>query len=100
LDESRRISLRQTVRNHKKVKNTFDRKAKERIFTEGDLVLLWDKRREKPGMHKNLDGLWTCPYKVMSQEGTNYFNLATLEGEDLKLHVNTIHIKHYYPPTV
>jgi hypothetical protein len=67
-------------RNQEKIKNTFDHKTKERDFVEGDLVLLWDKRREKPGMHKKLDGLWTGPYKIMSPAGTNSFNLGTMEG--------------------
>jgi hypothetical protein len=99
LDESRRVALSQMGINQEKVKNTFNHKAKERDFTEGDLVLLWDKRREKPSMHKKLDGLQTGPYKVMSQAGTNSSNLTTLEGEALKLPVNAIHIKHYFPPT-
>jgi hypothetical protein len=60
-------------------------------------VLLWDKRRVKPGIHKNLDGIWAGPYKIMSQEGTNSFNLPTLEGEDVKILVNAIHIKRYFP---
>jgi hypothetical protein len=50
-------------KSQEKVKNTFDHKEKERDFIEGDLVLLCDKRREKPGMHKKLDGLWMGPYK-------------------------------------
>jgi hypothetical protein len=87
------------VKSQEKFKNTFDHKARERDFKEGELVLLWDKRREKPGMHKKLDGLCTGPYKIMSQAGTNSFNLTTLEGEALRLHVNVIHIKHYFPST-
>ena len=98
LDESRRVSLSQMARNQEEVKNTFDHKAKERDFTKGELVLLWDKRREKPGMHKKLDGLWIGPYNIMSQEGTNSFNLTTLEGEALKLPMNAIHIKRYFLP--
>jgi transposase InsO family protein len=98
LDESRRTALSQIARNQEKIKNTFDHNAKERDFAKGDLVLLWDKRREKPGMHKKLDGLWTGPYKIMSPAGTNSFNLGTVEGEALKLTVNALHIKRYYPP--
>jgi len=79
LDDFMRDSLSQMERNHEKVKNTFYHKEKERVFTEGYLMFLWDKRREKLGMHKRLDGLWKGPYKVMIQEGTNLFNLATLE---------------------
>jgi hypothetical protein len=61
LDESRRTALSQMARNQEKIKNTFDHKTKERDFAESDLVLLWDKTREKHGMHKKLDGLWTGP---------------------------------------
>jgi hypothetical protein len=67
LDESRRVALSQMEKCQEKVKNTFDHKEKERDFKEGDLVLLWDKRRQKPGMHKKLDRLWIGPYKIMSQ---------------------------------
>jgi transposase InsO family protein len=98
LDETRRSAFGQMERNQEKIKNTFDHKAKERNFTKGDLVLLWDKRREKPGMHKKFDSLWGGPYKIMSCAGTNSFNLETMEGEVLKLPVNALHIKRYYPP--
>jgi flagellar hook assembly protein FlgD len=57
LDESKRVSLIQIENNQEKVKNTFDHKEKERGFIEGYLVLLWDKRRDKSGMRKKLDGL-------------------------------------------
>jgi hypothetical protein len=85
------------VRNQDKVKNTFDHKAKGRSFVEGDLVLLWDKRKEKPGMHKKFDSQWGGPYKIRSCAGINSFNLETMEGEILKLPVNALHLKRYYP---
>ena len=84
-------------RNQENIKNTFDHKSKERNFIEGDLVLLWYKRREKLGMHKKFDSLWAGPYKIMSCVGTDSFNLETMEGESLKLLVNALHIKRYYP---
>jgi hypothetical protein len=40
LDETRRNALGQMERNQEKIKNTFDHKAKERNFAEGDLVLV------------------------------------------------------------
>jgi hypothetical protein len=85
-------------KNQEKIKSTFNHKEKERDFAEGDLVMLWDKRRENPGMHKKLDGLWAGPYKIMSLAGSNSFNLGTLGGEDFKLPMNVVHIKHYQPP--
>ena len=48
-------------------------------------------------MHKKIDSLWGGPHKIKSCAGTNSFNLETMEGEILKLPVNTLHIKHYYP---
>ena len=98
LDETRRSAFGQMERNQEKINNTFDHKTKERNFTKGDLVLLWDKKREKPGMHKKFDNLWGGPYKIMSYAGTYSFNLETMEGEALKLSVHALHIKHYYPP--
>jgi len=92
-----RNALSQMGRNQENIKNNFDHSEKERDFTEGDLVLLWDKRREKPDMHRKLDGLWTGPYKIMSHACTNSFNLGTMEGEALKLPMNALHIKRYYP---
>jgi hypothetical protein len=97
LDETQRSALGQMTRNQEKIKNTFDHKSKERNFIKGDLVLLWDKRKEKPSMHKKFDSLWGGPYKIMSCAGTNSFNLETMEGEILKLPINTLHIKRYYP---
>jgi ribonuclease HI/transposase InsO family protein len=98
LDETRRNALGQMIKNQEKVKNTFDHKARGRNFVEGDLVLLWDKRKEKPGMHKKFDSLWGGPYKIRSCAGVNSYNLETMEGEILKLPVNALHIKRYYPP--
>jgi hypothetical protein len=49
-------------------------------------------------MHKKFDSLWGGPYKIMSCAGTNSFNIETMEGEVMKLPVNALHIKRYYPP--
>ena len=68
------------------------------FFADGDIVLLWDKRKEKPGMHKKFHSLWGGPYKIRSCAGINSFNLETMEGEILKLPVNALHLKRYYPP--
>jgi hypothetical protein len=48
-------------------------------------------------MHKNFDSLWTGPYKIVGEEGFNSFNLATLEGERIRIPVNSIHLKLYFP---
>ena len=61
LDESRRASLDLLLRHQESVKGTFDKLVKPRSFQIGDMVLLWDKRREKPGKHGKFDSLWRGP---------------------------------------
>ena len=40
-----------------KMKSIFDIKAKEFLFQEGDLVSIWDTRREDNGKHGKFDPL-------------------------------------------
>jgi hypothetical protein len=49
LDENRRKAFDHLVQIQDKVKGTFDKKAHPRILQKGDLVLMWDKRKEKLG---------------------------------------------------
>jgi hypothetical protein len=48
LDDTRRMA-----RNQEKVKGTFDRKARQRDFKEGDQVLSWDKEEKSQECIKN-----------------------------------------------
>ena len=57
LDESRRAALDQSLRHQESMKGTFDKSARPRAFQIGDTVLLWDKRREKPGKHGKFGSL-------------------------------------------
>jgi hypothetical protein len=88
LDEIRRKALDQSIKNQEKVKKTFDKSSRQRVFQEGDTVLLWDKRREKPGNHGKFDSLWTGPYIIQGTAGKNSFFLSRLDGEKLALPVN------------
>jgi len=60
-------------------------------------VLLWDKRREKLGMHKKWDNLWICPFKISDVAGVNSYHLETLNGEAIPLPMNGKLLKEYYP---
>jgi transposase InsO family protein len=88
LDENRRKAFDQSVRNQEKVKKTFDKSSKQRVFQKGDTVLLWDKRKEKPGKHGKFDSLWTGPYIIHDVVGLNSFCLSRMDGEKLTLPVN------------
>lgn len=43
--------------HQQQVKRSFNKKAKARIFREGDLVLKWDADRAKPRKHSKFDAL-------------------------------------------
>jgi len=70
------------------IKKVFDRKAKDKEFPVGDMVLLWDKKNEKSGDHDKFNSLWLGPYIIDSSIGPNSFQLANLEGELVGLPVN------------
>jgi hypothetical protein len=77
------------------MKVLFDRKAKERNFLLGDLVLKWDARKEDSGKNGKFDHIWYGPFKVASPEGKNSFLLENLNGKILNAPVNGRFLKHY-----
>jgi len=64
----------------KKIKETFDRKAKVDNFQVGDWVLKWDALKEKRGNHGKFDSLWTGPFVIAQVQCNNTFILHNLEG--------------------
>jgi hypothetical protein len=58
---------------------------------------MWDKRKEKPEMHKKFDSLWTRPYRIESEVGVNSFNLAMPKVQKQTLSVNEYLLKPYFP---
>jgi hypothetical protein len=100
LDEIRRKALDQSIKNQDKVKKTFDKSSRQRVFQEGDTVLLWDKRREKPGNHGKFDSLWTGPYIIQGTAGKNSFCLSRLDGEKLALPVNGQLLKLFFSENI
>jgi hypothetical protein len=77
------------------MKALFDRRAKDKDFLPGDLVLRWDARREETTKHGKFDHLWYGPFRVLALEGRNYFLLENLDGEILNTPVNRHYLKHY-----
>lgn len=95
LDENIRKAFNHLVQIQDKVKGTFDKKAHPRILQKGDLVLMWDKRKKKPGKHDKFDNLWLGRYKIEDAADTNSFYLNHLDGEMLQLPMNGKILKHY-----
>ena len=88
LDETRRRAFENCCKNQSKVKRNFDKSSRNRGFSNGDMVLLWDRRNEKPGNHGKFDSLWLGPYIIREAAGQNSYHLSTLDGESLELPVN------------
>jgi transposase InsO family protein len=96
LDEIKRKALDQSIKNQEKVKKTFDKSSRQRVFQEGETVLLWDKRREKPRNHGKFDNLWTGPYIIQGTTSNKSFFLSRLDGERLALPINGQLLKFFF----
>jgi hypothetical protein len=71
-----------------KMKAIFDKKAKDKKFLPGDLVLKWEARKEDAGKHGKFDHLWFGPFKIAIVEGINSFSLENLNREILEAPIN------------
>jgi hypothetical protein len=69
--------------HQKKIKNTFDRKAKVDNFQVGDWVLKWDALRQDKGKHNKFDSLWTGPFMITQVQNNNTFIMQNLGGEEM-----------------
>jgi hypothetical protein len=98
LDETRREAWNKMVLEQERIKGTFDQKSRDVIFGVGDIVLLWDKHKEKPGNHEKFERIWMGPYRVSRMAGKGTVYLETLDGDELELPVNGRLLKHYFPP--
>ena len=96
LDENRRKALDHSIRNQDKIKRTFDKSSRPRPLEIGDIVLLWDKRKEKPTKHKKFDSVWMGPYIIYDVADANSFLLNNMEGEKLFLLVNGKQLKLFF----
>ena len=96
LEEERDVVVDKIREHQSRVKKLFDKKAKKRVFQQGDLVLLWDKRREPKGLHGKFDSLWRGPFQIKEVCGQNSFILSYLSGTQLPLPDNGQHLKDYH----
>jgi hypothetical protein len=77
------------------MKALFDKKAKDREFLPGDLVLKWDARKEDAGKHDKFDHLWFRPFRIASTEGKNSFLLENIDGKTFDAPINGRYLKHF-----
>jgi hypothetical protein len=83
LQQVREQLLEKTELHQNKMKESFDKKAKEDVFQTGDLVLKWDAYRQDKGKHGKFDTLWTGPFIITQVLQNNTFLLQNLEGNEV-----------------
>ena len=77
------------------MKILFHRKARERDFRQGYLVLRWDSIIEERGKHGKFDNLWLGPFNIAKVKGNNTFILCNMEGQYSSFRDNGKYLKHY-----
>jgi hypothetical protein len=90
------MAFDQMEKNQEKIKGTFDRKARKRDFKKGDQVLMWDKRREKPGMHQKFDSLVVGTLQDRRDIWVRFLLFVHNKGRRMPLSINGSLLKHYF----
>ena len=95
IDERRRDALMENKAYKNRVKNQYDKAAKPRIFSEGELVLLWDQDKEPLGARK-FRSMWLGPYVFSKFLKKGAYELIDFEGNKLPEPRNGLYLKNYY----
>eukprot|EP00253_Pinus_taeda_P003675 PITA_03675 len=95
LDETRRDATLANEAHKKRVKAQFDKNVNPRVFSEGDLVLLYDQESDKLGVGK-FQSLWMGPYIVKHVLAKGAYELVDYDGIPLLQPQNGLYLKRYY----
>eukprot|EP00253_Pinus_taeda_P036463 PITA_36463 len=95
LDETHRDVASANEAHKKRVKAQFEKKIKPRVFSEGDLVLLYDQESDKFGAGK-FKSLWMGPYIVKHVLAKGAYELMDYDGIPLVQPRNGLYLKCYY----
>ena len=95
LDETR-CTYALVVEAHKKhLKAQYDRSITPRVFSEGDLVLVYDQANDKLGAGK-FELMWHFPYIVKRALTKVAYELTDYDGVSLDKPRNGLYLKRYY----
>ena len=95
LDEQRRDALNTNQAHKNRVKSQYDKMVKPRVFSEGELVLLWDQDKEPLGAGK-FKAMWLGPYVVSKVLSKGAYELVDYDGNKLPKPRNGLYLKKYY----
>jgi len=96
LEEERSKALNQTSQRQQSIKIYFHHSTTIKNFQKGELVLLWNKSKEKPSMHTKFEALWIGPYVIENILGFNPYMLQDMKGKRLMIPVNGQHLKGFF----
>lgn len=95
-EEARRESSIQNSKLHSQMKHLYDKRAIERKFEIGDMVLMWNARMEDKGKYGKFDPIWVGPYNICDTNGEDSLFLKDLIGDILELLVHGQLLKRYF----
>ena len=95
LDETHHDATLVVETQKKRVKYQYDKHVKPRVFSEGDLVLLYEQDRDLLGAEK-FKAMWCGPYIVKWVLDKGAYELIDYDGIPLSEPRNGLYLKKYY----
>ena len=92
LDEIRQDATLANKSHQKRIKKRYDRSMRPRLFSEGDLVLVYDQDKDTLGAGK-FKPLWYGPYIVPKVLQQGAYKLVDYEGNRLARPQNDLYLK-------
>jgi hypothetical protein len=93
--EQRRDAALANKAHKNKVKCQYDRSVHPQIFSEGDLVLVYDQDKDPLGVEK-FKPMWFRPFIIKEFLQKGAYRLVDFEGNDLVEPRNGLYLKKYY----
>ena len=95
LDETHRDGSLANEAHKKRVNSQFDKNVKPRVFSEADLVLLYNQESDKLGAGK-FKSLWMGPYIFKRVLAKGAYEFMDYDGIPLTQPRNGLYLKCYY----
>lgn len=95
LDETHRDVALANEAYKKRIKAQYEKNVKPHVFSEGDLVLLYNQNSDKLGAGK-FEPLWMGPYIVKRVLTKAAYQLVDYDGIPLSQPRNGLYLKRYY----
>ena len=78
------------------MKHLYDKRATERKFKIGDMVLMWNARIEYRGKHGKFYPIWLGPYNIFYMHDEDSYFLSNLTGDILEFPIHEKFLKRYF----